>query len=213
MKVYNINPKYRHKHTLILLHGMNHPITLNIINKINKPGTKFVIPIADKKTINWPDEIEKNCISWYNYFSRCDNMCKHDIIDANQFEKITKNIIELILQESKLIDPSRISLAGISQGGTICINAALKLNFSIKNIICIDTIFLDSYFKHEIKLNHAKQIFKILYSNKDKIYNPVFQIKCYNVLKLFGHHLHITQHDFGHCENNDVIVNFINKNC
>ena len=137
-------------------------------------------------------------------------MYKHDIIDTNQFEKITESIIALIIQESKLIDPSKISLAGISQGGTVCINAALKLNFSIKNVICIDTIFLDIYYQH---CDSAKQTFKVLYSNNDKVYNPEFQIKCYNILKTFSHRLIMSRHAFGHCENTVVIADFISKNC
>ena len=209
MKVYIINPVGRHIRTLILLHGMNQSIT-DILTKISKRGTKLVIPIANKKTINWPDNIEKNCVSWYNYFSRYDNLYKHDIIDTNQFEKITESIIALIIQESKLIDPSKISLAGISQGGTVCINAALKLNFSIKNVICIDTIFLDIYYQH---CDSAKQTFKVLYSNNDKVYNPEFQIKCYNILKTFSHRLIMSRHAFGHCENTVVIADFISKNC
>ena len=141
-----INQQKKHIQTVIILHGMNQYINyiLYIANKmkIKNPNTKIIIPVADKINIIWPDGKQEKCISWYNYFTRYDNLIKHDIINRIEFEENTNKITSLIDNESKLISPEMISLIGISQGGTICINAALNINYKIKTIMCIDTIFL-----------------------------------------------------------------------
>ena len=38
--------------------------------------------------INWPSGVEKNCSSWYNYFTSYDNLTKHDIINNDEFDEV-----------------------------------------------------------------------------------------------------------------------------
>jgi len=214
MNLKTINSKSTHIETIIILHGMNQDINdiLYIVNKIKSTNRgkfiKFIIPVAEKMNIIWPDGKKENCNSWYNYFTRYDNLIKHDIINSIEFEKNTDKIINLINEETKIILPEFISLLGISQGGTVCINVALNLKFKIKNIICVDTIFLHTYYKYsEFKL----QNFKILISTKDEIYNPIFQRYCYALLKSYKHQINIFTRDNYHCENSDSIIKFIMK--
>lgn len=213
MNVIIIKPENKHVETMIILHGMNQDINdiHFIINKIkkNKSGIKFIIPVAKKMTIDWPSGSEKNCLSWYNYFTRYDNLIKHDIIDLIQFEDATKFVTDIINKESKLIEHSMITLIGISQGGTVCINAALRLNFKIKNIKCIDTIFLHNYYKYR---ECKSQVFQVLQSRYDVIYNPFFQKYCYNLLKSYNNEVNLFYRNRGHCENLDSIARFIINN-
>ena len=136
MDVYTIYPTYKHTKTVIILHGMNQDydeiskICKNI--KKSKRGIKFIIPICKPINISWPDNEEQNSIAWYNYFSRYDNHMKHDIIDINQFNNKVKTISNLIVSESKIIDSEKISLIGISQGGTVAISSALTIKLKIK---------------------------------------------------------------------------------
>tara|TARA_B100001142_G_C14065322_1_gene551311 strand:- start:9 stop:659 length:651 start_codon:yes stop_codon:yes gene_type:complete len=214
MNFKTINSDSVHTKTVIILHGMNQDVNdmLYIINKIkskkNGKFIKFIIPIAEKMNIIWPDGKKEKCSSWYNYFTRYDNLIKHDIINSIEFQKNTEEIIDLINQESKIVHPEFISLIGLSQGGTICINVALNLKYKIENIICIDTIFLHTYYKYTpFKL----QCFKVLISNKDEIYNPMFQKYCYSLLKSYKNEVDIFTRDNYHCENSDSIAKFIAK--
>ena len=209
-----INSEGVHHETIIILHGMNQDIKdiLYIVKQIksnkNCKFIKFIIPVAKKMNILWPDGKKEKCNSWYNYFTRYDNLIKHDIINSVEFENNTNEVVNLINEEAKIISPKCIYLIGISQGGTICINAGLNLKFKIKNIICIDTIFLHTYYKYTpFKL----QSFKVLISCKDEIYNPMFQRHCYSLLKSYKHEVNIFTRDNYHCENSDSILKFISK--
>ena len=102
-----------------------------------------------------------------------------------------------------------ITLIGISQGGTVCINAALRLKFKIKNIKCIDTIFLHNYYKYS---EYESQVFQVLQSRKDEIYNPAFQNYCYDLLKSYNNTVTISYRNCGHSENLDSMSTFIIKN-
>lgn len=212
MYIKTIHPK-NHKRTVILLHGMGQDISemINIKKYINrfKRGIKYIIPVADYMDISWPDGEEKNISSWYNYFTRYDNKFKHDILDKSQLKNVTDKIINIINSESKIVDPSKISLIGLSQGGTVCINAALMLNFTIRNIICIDTIFLHSYFDFKFFNNNIKQNFTIFQSNNDIIYNPLFQDYCYNMIKNYNNFIYKQNFNTTHCENMGIISKFI----
>lgn len=213
MEIKTIKPEYTHYQTIIILHGLKQqtPDIMYIVNKIKKKkvGIKFIIPIANKMDISWPDGVEKNCTSWYNYFTRYDNLVKHDIINLVEFENNTNTIVDLIKKESKIIDPKFITLIGLSQGGTICINASLRLNITLKSVKCIDTIFLHTYYKY---MFCKKQNFQVLQSKKDDIYNPMFQNYCYDLLMSYNHIVNIYHRDTFHCENMDSITSFILKN-
>lgn len=212
MDIKYIYPKYNHYQTIIIMHGLNQDLDdiMYLVNKISrkKLGVKFVIPVARKMDITWPQGIQKNCSSWYNYFTRYDNLIKHDIINLIEFENNTEKLISIIKKECKIINPEFITLIGLSQGGTICINASLRLNVKLKSIKCIDTIFLHTYYKyHPCK----RQNFQVLQSIKDEIYNPIFQNHCYDILKSFNHSVRIYRRDNYHCEDMDSIAAFIIK--
>tara|TARA_B100000035_G_C21032170_1_gene569035 strand:+ start:1229 stop:1873 length:645 start_codon:yes stop_codon:yes gene_type:complete len=212
MKNVTLDPVLNHEETIIILHGMNQSQEdiIYIANKIRKfkKNIKFLILIAEKMNITWPDGKQDNCISWYNYFTRYDNLSKHDIIDFSKFESNSNKIVEIINEETKKISPKMISLIGISQGGTVCINLALKLEFSIKSIICIDTIFLHTYYNYSV---FNRQKFYILQSKKDNIYNLTFQNYCYSLLNSYGHFVKKYIRNKFHCEDTESIIRFILK--
>lgn len=212
MDIRTIFPKYSHRQTIIILHGMNQDIDdiTYIVDKINSKtrGIKFIIPVAEEMKISWTGGEIEECISWYNYYTRYDNLIKHDVINFTEFDENTDKIVDIIKQESKIISPDMISMIGISQGGTICINAALKLKFKIKNIKCIDTIFLHTYYKYKKRLG---QNFQVLQSKKDEIYNPSFQNRCYSLLRSYNNTVKIHTRNNFHCENTDSIIRYILK--
>lgn len=205
-------PKCKHVKTLILLHGMNQDendletITKNLENK--KRGLKIIIPIADPIRVKWPDYTEEIINSWYNYYSRYDNKIKHDIINVPQFKKKSDEIKSIIEDECKYIDSSKIFLCGISQGGTIAIDTSLKLKVKINSIICIDTIFLHTYFDYK-NFSEVHQNFIVHQSKNDKIYNPFFQDYCYSILKNYGHNIIKFIFDSAHTESMSDISDFI----
>lgn len=213
MDVYTIYPTYKHTETVIILHGMNQDydeiskICKNI--KKSKRGIKFIMPVCKPINISWPDNEEQNSIAWYNYFSRYDNHMKHDIIDINQFNNKVTNICDLIVNESKIINSEKISLIGISQGGTVAISASLTIKLKINKIICIDTIFLHSYFDYRYFTKNLPQNFIIFQSTNDTIYNPSFQDYTYNILKGYNHNVIKSNYDLTHCEDMDTIQKFI----
>lgn len=212
MYIKTLLPK-THIRTIILLHGMNQDVSemISITKYINKykKGNKFIIPVADNIDISWPDGKETNISSWYNYFTRYDNKVKHDILDSIQLKNNTSKLVNIIKTESKIIDPNKITLIGISQGGTVCINAALMLDFKIKNIICIDTIFLHSYFDYKFFKNNVYQDFKVFQSSNDDIYNPYFQNYCYDIIKQYNNTIEKKVFKLSHCENIIIISKFI----
>ena len=206
-----INPKFKHIKTIILLHGLNQSIDslMNIVQliKIKKRGIRFILPIADEMNIIWPDGSSENSISWYNYYTRYDNLFKHDIINQQEFKNNTEYILNIIEQESKLIDSSKIFLCGISQGGTLAINISLNLKIKLASIICIDTIFLHLY--HDFRIKNLNEKYNIFKSDNDKIYNPRFQEYCYSLLENLKNKITIKCHDLEHCETDENISNFI----
>lgn len=209
MNISYIIPKH-YDQVCILLHGMNQDPRelIDMCRNINT-RIKFIIPETSRININWPDGIEENVRSWYNYYTRKDNLHEHDIIDQKQFGISTKNIINIIEKESRSISPDKITLAGISQGGTVAINAALNLKFKIKQVLCIDTIFLNSYFDYKVFSEGIRQDFKIFQSSNDKVYNPKFQDYTYNILSKRKYKIEKKSYILEHCQNMDIIKNFI----
>lgn len=209
MEVRYIYPEKTHQRTFIILHGMNQGISdiEYIVKNINKvhDDSLFIILIANKMDINWPNGIEKNLSSWYNYYTRNDNLSIHDDINTDQFRHITDEVVKIINKEH-FSNQKDIHLMGISQGGTIAINSSIKLKFKIKNVICIDTIFMNNYTKNRMNVS---QNFCVLQSKYDSVYNIIFQDKCYNLLSEKGHNVVKTIRDNGHCEDLNYISRFI----
>lgn len=209
MDISYIIPKH-YNQVCILLHGMNQDPRelIDMCRNINT-RIKFIIPETSKININWPEGIEENVRSWYNYYTRKDDVHEHDIIDQKQFGISTKNIINIIEKESRSISPDKITLAGISQGGTVAINAALNLKFKIKQVLCIDTIFLNSYFDYKLFPEAIRQDLKIFQSSNDKIYNPIFQDYTYNILNKRKYKIEKKTYILEHCQDMNIIKNFI----
>jgi|TARA_B110000208_G_scaffold27660_1_gene36181 predicted esterase len=212
MKIDTINPEFNHLKTVIFLHSLNQSQTEihHITNclKTEKRGLKIIIPHADEIDISWSNGICEKVNSWYNYYTWNDNLYKHDSINIKQFcynSSIIKNLIE---KEAEIIDPQKIFVIGMSQGGTIAIDTCLKLSFRIKKVICIDTIFLDTYFEG----NYSKQTFTIFQSIKDKVYNPIFQDMCYKKLTDNNCKVIKNKYNYFHTENLSFILKFINSN-
>lgn len=213
MKILVLNPRKSHKKTLFILHGMNQ--TLTDLEKIQqtilkkKPSTKIIFLIAEQLDISWPTGTEYNVISWYNYFTRKDNMFEHDKIDVSQFINNSNKIKNEILKESKLIPPSKISLCGISQGGTLAIHIGLTLTIKINRILCIDTIFMNDIINYK---EFTKQNYIVFQSKNDTIYNPEFQNKCYKKLKKKSDSISFSVFNLDHCECIYTISSFIFQN-
>jgi predicted esterase len=207
-----IEPKCECEKSVIFLHGMNQDESdiIEIIDKINESYNfiRFIVPVSNLMDINWPSGIEKNVLSWYNYYTQYDNEFKHDIINKNELQESTDKLCEIINNEINNVGNENVYLIGISQGGTVCINASLIINKPIK-ILCIDTIFLHTYANFTNNTFHEYNVFQ---SKNDEIYNPLFQDYCYNLLSQKGHKIVKHIYDQGHCENMDNIYNFIIKN-
>lgn len=206
-----IEPKCKCKKSVIFLHGMNQDESdiIEIIDKINESYNfiRFTVPVSNLMDINWPSGVERNVLSWYNYYTQYDNHFKHDIINKNELQESTDKLCEIINNEINDVGNENVYLIGISQGGTVCINASLNINKPIK-ILCIDTIFLHTYSNFTNNTVHEYIVFQ---SKNDEIYNPLFQDYCYNLLSQKGHKIIKDIYDQGHCENMDNIYNFIMK--
>ena len=204
----------KHTETLILLHTYNQEIedVVKIVRNIQevRKNLKIVVPICSKINVKWPDGRKETCISWYNYFTEYNGFLKHDIIDLISFYRSVNRIIDLIKHEAIILGKyNKITLCGMSQGGTVAIHAALTLEKRINQVICIDTIFMHSYFDYS-KFNII-QYFEVFQSNNDFIYSPMFQDYCYYELIKYGNFVNTEKYDTTHTECFDFISKFIIK--
>lgn len=215
MKYKCFYPKNIHKFTLILLHGMNMNITTlyKTIKKLQyyNKNLKVILPIADEMNINWPNGIEYNILSWYNYYTRYDNLFKHDNINIYDFEKQTNNIYNLLDKEIDILKNSKnIIIAGISQGGTLAFNIGINYKYKLAGIIGIHTIFMDNTIVFKNNYNNIP-IFLFSGSN-DNIYNVKFQNESLNILrekkfKIFWE----IENNLGHCKYTKNEFKFLNN--
>ena len=143
---------------------------------------------------------------WYDYYTQRDNHNRHDKINYRQFLNSCDELSNIISNECNYIQPQNIYLLGISQGGTVCINTSISLTFKIGGTICIDTIFLTDYIKD---ISFINQTFYTMISKKDKIYNPGFQISCYDLLKFYGNEVYIFKRNKEHCKDMYEICDYI----
>ena len=186
-----------HKITIIILHGFNQNVTdiEYISNLINK----------EYNFIRWVI-LEGKSMKWYDYYTYRDNHNRHDKINYSQFNSSSGYLKKIIYKELSHVSSDNLYLTGFSQGGTICINTAIGLNCILGGTICIDTIFLSDYMSDN---SFLQQVFYVLISKKDKVYNPKFQNTCYNLLGFFGNKIEFTKRDSGHCEDTVYICNYI----
>lgn len=180
-----INPINNHKYTLILLHGMssNPKDLLHIANVLKKCFNflKIIIPHSPNIDIDWPDGKEFNVNSWYNYYTRNDNLMLHDDINKIQFKQQYLRIDKYIKDENRLIG-NNVILGGYSQGGTLVYDILLNSNNLIKGGFIFHSVFMNNI----IRINNIKNInipLFIVSSKKDNIYNFKLQEKMINLLK------------------------------
>ena len=119
MKIYYPKNGYRHKYTIILLHSLyyDHRSFKELIDKICELSdigvyTKFIIPDAPKRDIDWPEGRETNIRCWYNYFTSRDGELQHDDIDEIQYWEQCSRILSVIKSEAAIIDAVNIIVIG-----------------------------------------------------------------------------------------------------
>jgi len=190
-----INCSKNHTTTVIILHGLYQDI-LEI---------ESMIKMIDRDSVKWII-LEGKGTKWYNYYTQRDNHRRHDKINYNQFKYSCCFLERAIKRELRYIPSEKLYILGISQGGTVCINTALNLKIKLGGIICIDTIFLSDYISD---ISFLRQIFHILISRRDRIYNPNFQKNCYDLLRFFGNDIYVTERNKKHCEDLEEICDYI----
>jgi predicted esterase len=192
-----INCSKNHTTTVIILHGLYQDI-LEI---------ESMIKMIDRDSVKWII-LEGKGTKWYNYYTQRDNHRRHDKINYNQFKYSCCFLERAIKRELRYIPSEKLYILGISQGGTVCINTALNLKIKLGGIICIDTIFLSDYISD---ISFLRQIFHILISRRDRIYNPNFQKNCYDLLRFFGNEINVTERNKEHCEDIPEICDYIHS--
>tara|TARA_B110001450_G_scaffold251814_1_gene272467 strand:+ start:1400 stop:2029 length:630 start_codon:yes stop_codon:yes gene_type:complete len=186
-----------HKITVIFLHGFNQGVS----------DVEYMTGLIHCDAVRWVIMEGKN-MKWYNYYTQRDNHNRHDKINYTQFTQSCEYLKKTIECEIGYIEPHNLYLIGTSQGGTVCINTAINLNVSLGGVICIDTIFLTDYMSD---ISFVKQVFYVLISTKDKVYNPNFQNVCYDMLRFLGNDIYITKRTKEHTEDTPEICNYINN--
>lgn len=181
MQNYIFLSKKKHLYTLIILHGMyqSYLSLLGLVNYLqnNNKYLKIILPNAPKRNINWPNRLEKNINSWYNYYSENNGKMKYDIINENEFNEQVERINKLITLEIDLLkDSKKIVLAGISQGGTLALHIGLLYKKELGGIIGIHTLFLKHMIKNIEDINNIP--IYLLSGINDNIYNYKFQKRC-----------------------------------
>jgi predicted esterase len=166
-----------------------------------------MIKMIDRYSVKWII-LEGKGTKWYNYYTQRDNHRRHDKINYNQFKYSCCFLERAIKRELRYIPSEKLYILGISQGGTVCINTALNLKIKLGGIICIDTIFLSDYISD---ISFLRQIFHILISRRDRIYNPNFQKNCYDLLRFFGNEINVTERNKEHCEDIPEICDYIHS--
>lgn len=217
-KIKYFKAKSIHKFTLILLHGMNMNIislykTVKLLQDYNN-NIKIILPVAPKINIDWPDGKEYNVLSWYNYYTRYDNMFKHDIINIDDFNNQSNRIYKILDKEIDLLgDSKKIIIGGFSQGGTIAFNIGLNYKFELGGILAIHSIFMDNIIDIVNIGNYNKIPIFLFSGTEDKIYNIKFQNKSLTILRenkyrIFWH----IEKNLSHCQYSSNEIIFI-KNC
>lgn len=130
-----VTPIGKHTSTVFFLHGLGGQYYGGDIIKYiqNNEGildeTKFVFLQAPNSYVRF---LDKKTLSWYDIYSRPDYRNKinpkprnSDTINANTLMRSIQWVRCQIEKESSIVDPSRICLAGFSQGGTVTLGSVL----------------------------------------------------------------------------------------
>ena len=175
-----------HKLSVILLHGMNNSWKQfnYLLTNPQLKNIKFILINANKINISYPENIEINIRSWYNYYTDYSGLNKYDLIDLKDLDKVNNYLHYLIDQEYLLLgDYSKILIGGSSQGATVAWHSALTYSKPVGGIICLRSIVLNytPICKFEIKINCY-----IYASGKDQVYIPRLYNRSFKRLKKYN---------------------------
>ena len=205
MKIYYPKNGYSHKYTIILLHSLyyDHRSFKELVDKICElpdigAYTKFIVPNAPKRDIDWPEGRETNIRCWYNYFTSRDGELQHDDIDQLQYWDQCSRITSIIKKEAAIIDTRNIIVIGESQGGTIAAGVATMLHRDrdheqnkdqdIGGFIICDSVFMDNVLMDNEFTRHSDPVITsaiYIYSSElDEIYTLQLQQESVTRLKL-----------------------------
>jgi len=145
-------------------------------------STRFVMPQAPSRavTINGGYEMP----SWYDIKA----MSPARAIDEAQLEESADQVIALIEEQRAAgIDPTRIVLAGFSQGGAVVLHTAyIKWQGALGGVLALSTYA--PTFKDEIQLTASQQRIPALclHGQHDPVVQPAMGRTAYEYLKHWG---------------------------
>ena len=198
-----INPTKKHHYSFIMLHPMccdssyfndyinyfNNNFYNNRKNRNNRnnrnntkvDNIKYILPESPIIDVDYPNNKQYNIKSWYNYYTCYNNLNKIDIIDVNQYNIESNNIVNIINNEALILgDFKKIFLLGVSQGGTLLFNILNLCSKPLGGIFCIKSLYM---YTHTNLNNNYKTPLYFYSGNKDEIYNLQLQKKSINILK------------------------------
>lgn len=203
LKTIVINPKKRHTHTMLLLHGYSctaRSMTYYTrhINKYipNNIGMKFILPQAPKRYISCYDENES---AWYDYYTdHCDKEEEIEHKHVDQMDKSLQKIIKKEVKENLNNDYSKIFVGGNSQGACQGLSAALSMSEKLGGIISFRGHVISNrkpLHKQDIWASHGEKDDTISYNvAKDSYQNLVDED-----FDLFFH----SEKNLDHCEHSN----------
>jgi len=156
--------------------------------------TRFVLPQAPTRavTINGGYEMP----SWYDILA----MSPARAIDREQLEASAQRIIELIEeQRAGGIDPSRIFLAGFSQGGAVVLHSTfLKWQGPLGGVLALSTYA--PTFTEELELSASQQRIPVLclHGQYDEVVQNAMGRSAYEYLKTRGVTVTWQEYPMGH---------------
>ncbi|NBB32294.1 alpha/beta hydrolase [Pseudomonas sp. BC115LW] len=156
--------------------------------------TRFVLPQAPTRavTINGGYEMP----SWYDILA----MSPARAIDREQLEASAQRIIELIEeQRASGIDPSRIFLAGFSQGGAVVLHSTfLKWQGPLGGVLALSTYA--PTFTEDLELSASQQRIPVLclHGQYDEVVQNAMGRSAYEYLKTRGVTVAWQEYPMGH---------------
>ena len=156
--------------------------------------TRFVLPQAPTRavTINGGYEMP----SWYDILA----MSPARAIDREQLEASAQRIIELIEeQRASGIDPSRIFLAGFSQGGAVVLHSTfLKWQGPLGGVLALSTYA--TTFTEDLELSASQQRIPVLclHGQYDEVVQNAMGRSAYEYLKTRGVTVAWQEYPMGH---------------
>ena len=173
--------------TIILFHPMYNDYT-SMLKYCNNNKFRYILIQSPIININWPNNIDYNVNSWYNYYSDYSGLNKQDNISLIDLNNISIDIQFLIKQ----LKNDKLILGGISQGATIALHNSLHYyNNNIIGVFSLRSILLKHTRIHK-KINKKLRIFTYN-GNNDKIYIKKLYLKSFIKLNKFNVDSYIEQ--------------------